>query len=139
MISRRPTSDNPDQLSDFQELLLAATAEWSDQFDCIERLIIWGSVARGEHTSRSDIDFAFEYATTVQTDSGIDCYTRVNSAWCDWAEQIKAQFGIQPKCTGLSPFAEPYDAEAWKWIKEGKVIARRRKATLIWTQPKAVS
>ena len=121
-----------------QQGILDAIATWANRYLCIKQIHVFGSVARNETHDASDLDIAFEYVADIMADDAmVDCYSRVNTDWGKLAESLKEQFGHQPKETGLSPFACPYDEVAWRAIRGGREVGRNGKVVLTWTAPKS--
>ena len=117
--------------------ILDEIAAWASKYPCIKAMHVYGSIARDEATALSDIDIAFEYVADLHSESGgVECYTKANADWDALAARLKDRFGHQPRCTGLSPYAAPYDHKAWAAIRAGRKIGRRGKVLLTWTAPK---
>jgi polymorphic toxin system nucleotidyltransferase-like protein len=119
-----------------QQNILNDIAAWAKQYPCIKAMHVYGSVARNEAKATSDIDIAFEYVANLVSGGMATCYENVNADWETLADRLKAKFGHQPKQTGLSPYADPYDSKAWAAIRVGREIGRSGKVILTWTAPK---
>ena len=120
-----------------QREILGTLAVFASTYPCIKTIHVFGSVARNEAHSASDLDIAFEYVSDIKSsDTLMECYVRVNADWDKHAALLKEKFGHQPKQTGLWPYAGPYDEVAWRAIRNGREVGRNGKAVLTWTAPK---
>jgi hypothetical protein len=121
----------------------AKTAKYFEWYCCLGQTIslhkgdacLWQR-RRNEAKATSDIDIAFEYVANLVSGGMATCYENVNADWETLADRLKAKFGHQPKQTGLSPYADPYDSKAWAAIRVGREIGRSGKVILTWTAPK---
>jgi predicted nucleotidyltransferase len=116
--------------------ILNEIAVWAERYPCIEAMHVFGSIARDDARTSSDIDIAFEYTPNVRSGAMAECYTKVNADWDNLAVSLKDKFTHQPKATGLF-FSDGYDHEAWTAIRAGREVGRVGKVRLTWTAPKS--
>src|SRR5262245_38039439 len=136
--ARRPSVRiDGDQLAEKQRAILHEIATWAENYSCISKMHVFGSIARDEATTASDLDIAFEYVSGIrEKHTTVECYSNVNKDWEEFAERLQEMFGHQPRATGLAPLSMPYDVKAWCAIREGREIGRSGKAVMTWTARK---
>ena len=48
-----------------QQIALQTIAQWADRFECIQSVVIFGSVARGDEAPSSDLDVDLQFVTPL--------------------------------------------------------------------------
>src|SRR5216683_2489407 len=101
-------------LEGLQGKVLELASTWADKHKCIEAVYIFGSFVRGDANPK-DIDIGVWYtkSTLGIFEAGVVDFTAAQASSVELEECIAA-LGL-PKIgwTGIQPFREAYDFQAW--------------------------
>jgi predicted nucleotidyltransferase len=115
--------------------VLEMISAWAERYVCIERVYIFGSFARGDPYP-NDIDVAVWFTEATINRNEVMDYTAAQASSEDLADSILGMSLPKISWTGMTPFTECYDFQAWRYIRAGREVRRLGNAALIYTDPK---
>jgi predicted nucleotidyltransferase len=113
-----------------QKIALETIARWADCFECIKRVVIFGSVARGDEGPKSDLDVDLEFVAPLTAES----YIKARKSFDDLRSDILGVTGHRVEFS--NDVLDHPDDVARKAIECGTEVGVLRKAHIVATGPK---
>lgn len=121
--------------------VLGEVAAWIEQFDCIERIFLFGSVVRGDAHPNSDIDLLVEFRGKSLSEIAeyVDSYCSFQGTCDCWAKSTGLILGRTIHVHD-AVFGDPPDAaRPAVFAAAENPLMKIGKAWAVWTQPVAAT
>jgi predicted nucleotidyltransferase len=116
-----------------QEIALRTIAQWADRFGCIKRVIIFGSVARGDEEPNSDLDVDLEFVAPL-TERAAESYRNACRSFDDLRRDVLHATGHSLDISNY--VLDHLDDVARRAIECGIELGALGKAKIVATAPK---
>jgi predicted nucleotidyltransferase len=117
--------------------ILGVVSAWVEQFECIERMFLFGSVVRGDARPDSDIDLLVQFRgkSVSEMTEYLDSYCAFQNACDSWAKSAGSILGRTIHVHD-AVFVDPPDAAAPVVFAAAETaLMKIGKAWAVWTQP----